>query len=172
MPSPAPDAAIERLATLFREHEAWIAAARQLDAQSSSGVYFSHRPGEAWRLVFRDGGARLEPGAAADPDLVFRFTPASVERLSGVPGGMGEFAVTLFELMLEDDAELRVGFRIVAGFGRLTWRGYVRLLLAAGPKVLAFGASHGVGSLGALRRFVAQLRANGPAEWESGNDAS
>jgi len=70
--------------------------------------------------------------------------------------------------MLEDDPELQVDFRIIAGFGRLMLRGYVRLLLAAGPSVVIFGASHGIGSLGALRRFVAQLRARDAADWETG----
>jgi hypothetical protein len=42
----------------------------------------------------------------------------------------------------------------------------VNLLLAAGPPVLAFGAGHGIRTLGALRRFVADLRTRGPADWE------
>jgi hypothetical protein len=164
----APDPAVDRLAALFFEHEAWISAARRLDTSATSTVYFSHRPGEVWQLVQREGRTRLLPGSSSDPDLVFRFTPAAVERLEAVEGSIGEFAVELFALMLEDDPELRVGFRVVAGFGRLVMRGYVRLLVAAGPGVVAFGVSHGVGSLPALRRFVAQLRARSAADWETG----
>jgi hypothetical protein len=165
--SHAPDPSVERLATLFLEHEAWIAAARHLDARATSNVYFSHRPDEAWHLIVLERRTRLLPGGVRDPDFVFRFTPGAVERLENVRGGIGDFAVELFTLMLEEDSELQVGFRIVAGFPRLALRGYVRLLLAAGPRVVAFGATHGVGSLAALRRFVAQLRARGPADWES-----
>lgn len=168
VPTRAPDPVIDRLAGLFLEHEAWISASRHLDTRATSTVYFSHRPGEAWQLVQREGRTRLLPGRAPDADFVFRFTPAAIERLAAVAGGIGEFAVELFALMLDEDPELRVGFRIVAGFGRLAMRGYVRLLVAAGPRVVAFGVSHGVGSPGALRRFVAQLRARGPAEWETG----
>ncbi len=61
-----------------------------------------------------------------------------------------------------------MGLRIVAGFPRLVRRGYLGLLLASGPRVLAFGASHGVRTVGALRRLVAQLRDSGPADWETG----
>jgi hypothetical protein len=166
--SPPPDAHVERLATLFLDHPAWITAAGHVDARATSNVYFSHRPGEVWHLVFRDGRTRLLPGSTSNPDFVFRFTPAAVERLESVEGGIGDFAVELFTLMLEEDPSLQVGFRIVGDFTRLMLRGYVRLLLAAGPRVIAFGATHGVGSLGALRRFVAQLRSRAPMDWETG----
>lgn len=160
----AGDEHAERLARLFREHPAWISAARHLRADATSDVYFSHRAKQPWRLEQRDGVTRLLPGRAPDPDLVLRFTPASIERLEAVEGGIGPFAVALFELIVEGE----VGLRIAAGFDRLARRGYVRLLLAAGPLVLVFGARHGVRSLGALRRFVAALRSREPADWEAG----
>ncbi len=165
--APAADDWIERLARLFREHPAWVRAARILVPAATSTVYFRHRPGEAWRLEQQDGVTRLLAGGAADPDFVFRFTPAAIERLEAVEGGIGEFAVELFTLMTEEDPDLLVGFRIAVGFPRLLRRGYVRLLVEAGPGVLAFGASHGIRTLGALRRFIAQLRDQDPADWET-----
>jgi hypothetical protein len=164
---PATDETVERLARLFLEHPAWVAAARHLSRSATSTVYFSHRAGEPFRLDQSDGQTRLLPGAAPDPDFVFRFTPVSVDILEEVEGGIGDFAVSLFGLILKDDPAQRVGFRIAADFLRLARRGYVRLLLAAGPRVIAFGASHGIYHLGALRRFVADLRAREPEEWES-----
>lgn len=158
---------VERLGRLFAGHPAWVAAARHLAPGVTSSVYFSQRPGEAWHLEQAAGATRLLPGAARDPDFVFRFPPAAVERLETVEGGVGDFAVALFELMTADDPESHVGFRIVAGFPRLLRRGYVRLLLAAGPRVLAFGAAHGIRTPGALRRFVAQLRTRDPEPWEN-----
>jgi hypothetical protein len=163
------DPSIDRLAHLFRAHPAWTAAARRLEPEATSTVYFRHRPGEAWRLEQREGVTRLLPGAAADPDFVFRFAEGSIARLEAVHGGIGDFAVELFTLITEDDPEVRVGFRIAAGFPRLVRRGYLGLLLAAGPRVVAFGASHGIRTLGALRRFVAQLRNRGPESWEQGD---
>jgi hypothetical protein len=167
VPSPATDPVVDRLSGLFREHEAWVAAARYIDPVGSSNVYFSHRPGEAWRLVQNGGGTRLLPGADPDPDLVFRFSPGAVARLAATRGGIGAFAVELFTRSLDEDPEQRVEIRIAADFRRLAARGYVRLLLAAGPRVMAFGLAHGVASLGALRRLVAELRSREPAEWES-----
>lgn len=161
------DETIERLARLFLDHPAWMAAAGRLTPAATSTVYFSQRPGEAWRLEQREGRTLLLPGAASDPDFVFRFTPLSVGRLEAVRGGIGDFAVALFELILEDDPDVRVGFRIAAGFGRLTRRGYVKLLAAAGPRVLVFGARHGVYTLRGLRRFVADLVSRGPEPWEA-----
>jgi hypothetical protein len=164
----ADDAVVERLAGLFGGHPAWVRAARYLSDDASSSVYFSHRPGEVWRLLQVGGVTRLLPGAADDPDFVFRFTPQAVDRLEAVQGGIGDFAVALFELVLAEDPRLRVGLRIAAPFGRLVRRGYLGLLVAAGPRVLAFGGAHGIRSLGALRRFVADIRSRVPADWETG----
>jgi len=160
------DPTVRMLARLFREHPAWRHAAAHIREGSTSRVFFRHRPGEPWHLERREGETRLEPGDADDPDFAFRFTPRAVERLSAVEGGVGRFAVALFELILAEDDELRVGFRVVAPLRRLVWRGYLRLLLAAGPEVAAFGARHGVGGLSDLRRVVAQARRQAPAPWE------
>ena len=162
-----PDEWTERLARLYREHPAWRSAARRLVAAATSTVYFSHRAGEPWHLEQREGETRLLPGAAPDPDFVFRFTPDSIERLEAVTGGVGDFAVELFTLIAEADPDEGVGLRIVAGFPRLVRRGYLGLLLASGPRVVAFGATHGVRTVGALRRLVARLRDSGPADWET-----
>jgi len=151
-----------RLARLFAEHPAWVAAARRLSGEATSSVFFTHLPGAPWRLETRAGGVVLRPGAAADPDLVFRFSPESIAALESVDGGIGDFAVALFEQIVDGAVDLRIR----AGFGRLVMRGYVKLLFAAGPPVVAFGATHGIRTLGALRRFVADLRAQGAADWE------
>lgn len=161
------DALIERLGNLFLEHPAWVEAARQLDPRATSSVWFRHRPGEPFRLEQREGRSELLPGRATDPDLVFCFSAHAIERLEGVRGGIGDFAVELFASILEEDPDEGVGFRIAASFVRLVRRGYVRLLLVAGPKVAAFGATHGIRSLRGLHRFVSDLRRQGPAAWET-----
>ena len=153
---------IDRLTALFAGHPAWIRAARRLSPDATSTVHFTHRPGEPWHLEMRDGMTRLLPGAANDPDLVFRFSPAAIARLESVQGGIGDFALALFEAIVDGEVDLR----ICADFARLAARGYVMLLLAAGTPVLAFGAARGVRTPGALRRLVAQRRTRAPAEWE------
>ena len=158
----------ERLARLFREHPAWVAAAGHLDPEATCTFYFSHREHTPWRIEQRDSETRLAPGGASDPDFVFLFTPRSIERLEAVDGGIGDFAVALFSLILDDEVRLR----IAAGFPRLAQRGYLKLLLAGGPKVLAFGATHGIQTWGALRRFVEEQRSPGPANWEIGEKGS
>jgi hypothetical protein len=107
------------------------------------------------------GETRLEPGACGDPDLELVFPPDAVERLAATSGGTGAFAVALFELAVQSDERLRVGLRILASFPRLVRRGYLRLLVAGGPRVLAWGAAHGVGTLGELRRWIGRVRAGG-----------
>jgi hypothetical protein len=156
---------IRTLARLFREHPAWIEAARHVDDRAESAVFFSHVPGRPWRLLRRRGKTLLLPGRAHDPDLVFRFTPRAVARLAAVQGDVGDFATELFSCIAEPRGGGRVGFRIVAPFRRLAERGYVRALFAAGPKVVAFGLAHGV-ALSELRALVERARRRPPAGWE------
>jgi hypothetical protein len=152
---------VERLARLFREHPAWQEAARQISPRATSSVFFNHRPGEAWHLERHGDETLLLTGAAADPDFSFHFPPAAIERLEAVQGGPGDFAAELFALALSDDPDLRVDLRIVAGFRRLLRRGYVGLLLSAGPRLRKLGAAHGVSGLADLARLVARLRQAG-----------
>ncbi len=161
------DPAVARLAELFRAHPAWVAAARSLSDSSTSRVFFSHRPGEAWHLARRKGETLLLAGDTADPDLCFRFPRGAIERLASTRGGIGDFAVELLGLIATDEPDLHVDLRIAAPFARLARRGYLALLLRGGPKVLAFGAAHGVRTLTALRRFVATQSTGGPAPWET-----
>jgi hypothetical protein len=165
-----PDPTVARLGALFRTHPAWVAAARSLSDSSTSRVFFSHRPGEAWHLARRKGETLLLAGGTADPDLCFRFPPGAVERLASTRGGIGDFAVELFGLIVEEEPDLHVDLRIAAPFARLARRGFLGLLLRGGPKVLVFGAAHGVRTLSALRRFVATQSAGGPAPWETGTE--
>jgi hypothetical protein len=154
-----PDASVRRLASLFRSHPAWTAAAALLSDAASSNVRFRQRPGEAWHLARVRGKTRLAPGARRDADLELTFTPAAIERLTATRGGIGAFAVALFDLAVERDATRGVEIRVLAPFSRLVRRGYLRLLVAGGPRVLVWGAAHGVRSLPQLRRFVARARA-------------
>jgi hypothetical protein len=154
-----PDTIVTRLSALFLAHPAWTRAAALLDERACSNVRFRHRPGEVWHLARLDGITRLAPGARCDADLELEFPPAAIERLETTPGGIGAFAIALFELAVESDERLRVGLRILAPFSRLVRRGYLRLLIAGGPSVLAWGATHGVRTLGDLRRLVARARA-------------
>jgi len=163
---------IERLARLFRAHPVWRRAARRLADDAGSDVYFSTRPGEVWHLERRGDETLLCAGAAPRPDFVFRFTPAAVECLERVRGGIGDFAVELFRLILAEDPEVRVDFRIVASFPRLVRGGYLALLGAGGLPVLAFGAARRVRTLGELRRLVERVRERRPYAWERVSPAS
>jgi hypothetical protein len=162
----ARDPDVDRLAGLFRAHPIWCEAARGISEDATSNVFFRHRPGEPWRLVRRAGESVLEPGRAADPDLAFCFPPAAIGALEATRGGVGDFALALFRLMLDSDPERRVELRVIAPFTRLLRRGYVSLLLRGGPRLLRFGAAHGVRSLAELRRAVEAARSAKPLPWE------
>lgn len=166
------DESVTRLARMFLENPAWTDAASRIASDATSTVFFSHRPGEPWRLERRRGRTLLLRGAAADPDFVFRFTPASIERLCATDGGIGHFAVALFGLIAQESPRLRVGFRVAAPFPRLMRRGYLHLLAVGGLRVLAFGAARGVRTPADLRRLVERVRHREPEAWEiEGQDA-
>jgi hypothetical protein len=116
--------------------------------------------------VRRGGHSVLEPGDAEDPDLAFCFPAAAIAELEATRGGVGDFALALFRLVLDDDPARHVGFRVVAPFTRLARRGYVDLLVRGGPRLLWFGARHGVRSLTALKRLVDDARRARPEPWE------
>lgn len=161
-----PDAVVEALGALFLEHPAWREAASLVSDESTSDVYFTHRPGGAWQLARREGQSVLTPGTCESPDLVFRFAPGSVERLRDVAGGVGVFAVELFSLIDSDDPNIRIDFRVAAPFSVLVQHGYLRLLIAAGPRVAAYGARRGIFSPRGLKRVVEASLQRGPFEWE------
>jgi hypothetical protein len=165
-PAAEGDPHVQRLVELFRSHPAWCEAAARIAEDATSKVFFQHRPGEPWQLVRRGGGTVLEPGAAEDPDLAFCFPPAAIEELAHTRGSVADFALALFRLALDDDPERRVRIRVIAPYARLLRRGYVDLLLRGGPRLLWFGATHGVRSLAQLRRLVDSARSAEPEEWE------
>lgn len=160
------DPLVQRLIELFRAHPVWCKAASAIADGATSQVYFLHRPGEPWRLVRRDGTSVLEPGRADDPDLVFGFPPAAIAELEATRGGVADFALALFQSMLDADPQRRVELRVAAPFTRLLRRGYVELLVRGGPRLLWFGARHGVRSLGELQRLVERARRTEPQPWE------
>lgn len=156
------DASVERLARLFREHPVWQEAAGYIADGAASRVVFAHRPGEEWTLRRKGGASELAAQRCSDPDLVLRFAPGAVRSLERVRGDIADFAIALFECALSKDPDERVEIRVVAGFARLVRRGYVGLLIAAGPRLVAFGAAHGVANLAQLRRLIGELRAGPP----------
>lgn len=132
-----------------------------------SNVYFSHLPGRVWHLVKERGQISLCQGKGEHPDFVFRFTPASIEALAATSdGGADDVAVQLFSLILDDDPDRRVGFRIVAPFSTLIRHGHLQLLVKSGPKTLAFGAAHRIFTVWQLRAFVGRIRSAPPEPWE------
>lgn len=163
---PYVDPYVRALAQLFQRNPVWTDAMKTVAEGAASNVYFSHLPDTVWHLIKRDGRVHLLPGRTPAPDFVFRFTPAAIVALSKADGAADAVAVILFALMLEEDPARRVDFRIIAPFGTLWKHGHVRLLIVSGPKVLAFGARHGVRTLGQLRDLVQRMRRTEPAAWE------
>jgi hypothetical protein len=160
-PPSGEDPHVKRLRRLFEDHPVWREAARYVSPAATSAVHFAHRPGEDWQLAREAGATVLRRGLAADPDFAFRFTPRAIERLEATRGGIADFALALFALIEDPDPEVRIGFRVVAPFSRLVEHGYVRLLAAAGPRILRSGIERGISTVAALRRLVERHRRSG-----------
>lgn len=159
------DTHIELLRNLFLTHPAWRMAAGHLKEGSSSRLLFSHVPGE-FHLLRKGGESLLLPGPAKDPDLAFRFTPKSIERLSRVRGSdIADFALELLDCAASPDPDIQVRMQVIASFPKLLMRGYATVLLKAGPRVLKASSGGSVG-LSDARRWIAQLRND--SGWEEG----
>lgn len=154
----AGDPVVDQLAGFFRDHPAWRRAARMLDDRCTSRVTFRHRPGEEWRLLRRGDSTVLERGIAGDPDFAFDFSTGAIARITSVEGDVADFAIELLTSAIDPDEERSVTIEIVAPFHRLLRRGYVRLLLAGGGPLLAFGWRHGVRTMRDLQALVSRLR--------------
>jgi len=161
-----PDRTVDDLRELFRSHPAWAEAAGRIDSASMSNVYFSDRAGEVWHLVKREPGSDLEAGKVEDPDFVFRFTPGAVRRLQAIEGGIAEFAAELLLLIDETDSTQRIELRVAAPFSRLKERGYLQLLMDAGPKLVRLALSRGIFSISGVRELVRSARDAPPFPWE------
>jgi hypothetical protein len=156
------DPHVSQLRQLFLTHPAWRKAASSIKEGSQSRVYFSHVDGE-FHLLRKDGDSHLLEGTASDPDLAFLFTPKAIERLSAVESeDPADFAVELFDSILNEEPDEQVGLRVVAGFTKLISRGYVKLLFKSGPRVMAYGKTRGVTGVTGLRKFLKQARASDP----------
>jgi hypothetical protein len=159
------DPHVERLRQLFLTHPAWLKAASSIRDGSSSRVLFSHVPGQ-FHLLRKDGESLLLEGPAKDPDFAFRFTPKSIDRLSAVASGdVGDFGIELLECVLSDDPELQVGLRVLGGYTRLLFRGYVGLFFKGGPRLLSHANERGIGNVSDLRKFFKQASGVDP-RWE------
>lgn len=161
-----PDASLTKVADLFQTDPVWVKSMGAISVGVESTVYFSHRPDEIWHLVKEKEGVVLRPGRATNPDFIFRFTPQAIAQLAATKGGADVVGVALFDLILTDDPALAVGFRIVASFWTLVRHGHLQLVVTSGPRVLAYGARHGIVTAGQLRAFVGKLRTTEPASWE------
>jgi len=151
------DPHVALLRNLFLTHPAWLFAARHLKEGVTSSVRFSHVPGE-YHLLCKEGKNLLLEGTAKDPDLAFRFTPRSIERLSRVAGDdIADFGVELLECAGSKDPEVQVRIRVLTGFSKLLFRGYVGLLMRGGPRVLSYGGKGT--SFSDVRRVLSEMRA-------------
>ena len=59
-----------RLSRLFAEHPAWRQAARQLNGDASSNVYFHHQPGVPWHIVQKGTVEDLELLQAGNSNVI------------------------------------------------------------------------------------------------------
>lgn len=155
------DRHVELLRNLFLTHPAWRAASNHLREGSSSRVIFSHVPGE-FHLLRQGNQNLLLEGRARDPDLAFRFTPKSIERLSQVQGtDIADFGVELLDCAASEDPEIQVRMLVISGFSKLLLRGYAGLLLKAGPRILrGSGGGGGGASISDVRKMISALRDN------------
>ncbi|MEZ4609853.1 MAG: hypothetical protein R2838_06325 [Caldilineaceae bacterium] len=103
-------------------------------------TYFTHLPEEPWHFIKISDGAR--PGAGLSPisSSASRRPPSS---LTGVKGG-GRGGRRSLSTMARSRSGPPASTFASSRFLHPTGARHVRLLVTSGPKVLAYGATHGV----------------------------
>ena len=161
---PVSDEAKKRLVDYFAHHPSWISAAKPLGDGVCSSVKFTGE-GQAWRLIRQEGKSVLETGLSENPDFDFTFSEGAIYYLTELEdGSIGDFATRFYECCFLLDEERRVEFQVVSGVGQILKRGYWKIALKGGLKVLKIARQHNLGGVNDVRRLFGLLRGKPSAD--------
>lgn len=105
-------------------------------------------------LFWGDGEVRIEE-RSAQADVEFSFTGEALRQLESHPGQqLAAFGIAVFEQIIAGQMKIRVR----GSLWRLATGGYLQIILAAGPELLAFLASHGLSSTKKILDLMRSLK--------------
>ena len=136
------DSGADALARFFATSPAARKATRSLSRDARVALDLAAGPA---RFTMREGAARVESGAEADPDFTLVLPDGAVAQLVALDSDdVGAFGIAFFQLVLSRDPERRVRVRIDAPTSRLVSHGYLGVLASGGAKVAWWLLKNGV----------------------------
>jgi hypothetical protein len=154
----APEPSDVRLRRFFETSEAGRRAASSLRKAAEVGVRFTDVPGE-FRFHAVDSQPVFEQGRAMDPDFELTLAPGAVAAItSRLDADVGDLGVLFFQHMLAKDEDEKIRVKLHSGLMRLTMRGWVGVLAAGGPKVVAWMAQKGLKGPSAVASALSRLK--------------
>jgi hypothetical protein len=146
------------LRQLFEESGAARKAAKALSKAACVGVRFTDVPGD-FRFYAVDGKPRFEPGKAAEPDFELTLPPRAVHDICGKHSGdVGDLSILFVQHIFTNEPEQRVQVKVHSGLIKLTLHGWLRVVVAGCPKLIAYFARMGLKSPSVLAGAISRLK--------------
>jgi hypothetical protein len=150
------------LRQLFETSQAARKAATALSKAACVGVRFTDVPAE-FRFYAVDGKPRFEPGKAKAPDFDLTLPPRAVRDICAkTSGDMGDLSILFLQHMFANEADRKVLVKVNSGLITLTLHGWLRVVLAACPKLIGWLAKMGLKSPSAMASALSRVK-NGSA---------
>jgi len=135
-------ASLADLRRFFETSPAARKATAPLAAGAEVGLVLEGGPAH---FTMESGRARVEDGAARQPDFTLTLPAGAVRRITAIEGDdVGAFGIAFFGLVLSRDPATKVRIRIDAPTGRLLSHGYLGVLAQGGVKVALWLLKKGV----------------------------
>ncbi|HYV67755.1 MAG TPA: AAA family ATPase [Myxococcales bacterium] len=157
VPTPAAGSEV-KLKRFFETSEAARRAASSLRKAAEVGVAFTDVPGR-FRFHSVEGRPAFESGEAMDPDFELTLAPGAVDAITAKPqANVGELGVLFFQHIVAKDENAKIRVKLHSGLVRLTMRGWLGVLAAGGPSVIAWMAQKGLKGPGAVAAALSRLK--------------
>ncbi len=149
----------ERLREFMLEHPAAKRAMKQLKPGAAINFILSEDE-TVYHAKRIKSGAEMNKGATEQVDLWLRLGPRAVDDLLELnTSDLGTFGVEVLKHMVASrPPEEKIDIKLEAGFIGLTKRGYLKIVILGGPKVMGFLAKKGFGGLGAIKKAFGLAR--------------
>jgi len=146
------------LRRFFESSPAALKAASSLKKSVEVSVRFTDVPGD-YRFHVEGGKPHLDRGTAEEPDFELTLAPGAVKDLCAHPNAdVGDLGVLFFQHMLAKEEDQRIRAKLHSGLIKLTFRGWLSVIAAGGPKVVGWMASKGLKGPSAIAAALSRLK--------------
>jgi hypothetical protein len=146
------------LRRFFETSTAGHRAASSLKRGATVGVKFTDVTGD-FHFHAQDGKPHFDAGRASDPDFDLTLAPGAVRAITSKPeSDVGDLGIAFFQHIVAKDPAEKINVKLHAGLLKLTMHGWLGVLAAGGPKVIAWMAQKGLKGPSAVASALSRLK--------------